>query len=83
MPYYRVLFTYTCANGHPNLIEKFYLSPNDGEVLTKRFPQRLPCIFCSPDTLLLAESIAVEYEIAWLSDDEFESLGVAVEPEDS
>jgi hypothetical protein len=64
MSYYLVRFTYTCANGHWSTTERGYTSPDDGDALTRQFPQILPCSSCPPDTIVTSSSINVEFEIS-------------------
>ena len=81
MSYYRVRFTYSCANGHRNTTERGYKSPDDGDSLTRQFRQMLPCSSCPPRTIVTSSPINVEFEISLSSEAELRELGVQLEPE--
>jgi hypothetical protein len=82
-----VVLTYACHNGHPN-VENLYFKEPIGEVndqtLHARLPRTLPCLSCPPDTVVFPNEPGaarrVEARSHWLTQEQFDKLGVTAEP---
>jgi hypothetical protein len=83
MPYFAIVMTFVCPQGHQNTLTMFRQSAadlSDAKTLPVWMPMHLTCEHCPVGTPFSGK-IKIQTEIAPLTDDEFEALGVEAIPD--
>jgi hypothetical protein len=83
VPYFAIVIKFVCPQGHQNTLSMFRQSAtdlSDTKALSALMPMKFTCEHCPAGTPFTGK-IKMQTEIAALTDDEFEALGVEAIPD--